>query len=152
MRKLRVIRIAIATFFMLAVTACFLDFSGTSARWLGWTAKVQLVPAALALSAAAVVVVALTLVCGRVYCSMFCPLGILQDIAIFFRRKPWPGGRGAFPRAVAAVRGAVAAAFFAFSAAAASSAAIISARISFAFSSPLFAASEASASSLRPFL
>jgi len=112
-RKLRVIRIAIATFFMLAVTACFLDFSGTSARWLGWTAKVQLVPAALALSAAAVVVVALTLVCGRVYCSMFCPLGILQDIAIFFRRKPWPGGRGAFPRAVAAVRGAVAAAFFA---------------------------------------
>ena len=45
----------------------------------------------------------------------------------------------------------VAAAFFAFSAAAASSAAIISARISFAFSSPLFAASEASASSLRPF-
>ena len=46
----------------------------------------------------------------------------------------------------------VAAAFFCFSAAAAASAAIISARISFAFSAPLFAASAVSDSSLRPFL
>ena len=46
----------------------------------------------------------------------------------------------------------VAAAFAALSAAVASSAAIISARISFAFSSPLLAARDASASSLRPFL
>lgn len=113
MRKLRVIRILVAAFFMLALTACFLDFSGTSASWLGWTARMQLVPAALALSAAAVAVIALTLICGRVYCSMFCPLGILQDIAIFFRRKPWPVGGAAFPRAIAAVRGAVAAVFFA---------------------------------------
>lgn len=113
MRKLRVVRIVMATFFMLAVTACFLDFTGMSARWLGWTAKVQLVPAALALSLVAVAVIALTLVCGRVYCSMFCPLGILQDIAIFFRRKAWPFGRTAFPRAISAVRGAIAAVFFA---------------------------------------
>ena len=54
MRKLRVIRILLATFFLLAVTACFVDFTGTSARWLGWTAKLQLMPAALALSAVAV--------------------------------------------------------------------------------------------------
>lgn len=113
MRRLRVFRIVMATFFMLAVTACFLDFTGTSSRWLGWTAKVQLVPAALALSSVAVAVIALTLVCGRVYCSMFCPLGILQDIAIFFRRKACPFGRTAFPRAIAAVRGAIAAVFFA---------------------------------------
>ncbi len=44
----------------------------------------------------------------------------------------------------------VAAAFCAFSAAAAASAATISFRISCAFSGPLFAASEASASSVRP--
>lgn len=86
MRKLRVIRILLATFFMLAVTACFLDFTGTSARWFGWTAKLQLMPAALALSAVAAVILIVTLFCGRVYCSMVCPLGILQDIAIFFRR------------------------------------------------------------------
>ena len=82
MRKLRIIRIVIAAFFMIALTACFLDFTGTSARWLGWTAKSQLMPAALALSAVAVAIVALTLLCGRVYCSAVCPLGILQDVAI----------------------------------------------------------------------
>ena len=44
------------------------------------------------------------------------------------------------------------AAFLAFSAAAASSAAIISSRMTLAFSGPLFAASESSASALRPCL
>ena len=113
MRKLRIIRIVFAAFFMLALTACFLDFTGTSARWLGWTAKSQLMPAALALSAVAVVIVALTLLCGRVYCSAVCPLGILQDIAIFFRRKIFPFGRDAFPRVRMVVRLAIAAVFFA---------------------------------------
>jgi polyferredoxin len=34
-----------------------------------------------------IVVLILTLFAGRVYCSTICPLGILQDILIFFRRK-----------------------------------------------------------------
>lgn len=113
MRKLRVIRILLATFFMLAVTACFVDFTGTSARWLGWTAKLQLMPAALALSAVAVAIIVVTLLFGRVYCSVACPLGILQDVAIFFRRKIRPFGGGAFSRVRTAVRCAIAAVFFA---------------------------------------
>lgn len=113
MRKLRVIRIVLATFFMLAVTACFLDFTGASVRWFGWTTKLQLMPAALALSGIAVAILVVTFLCGRVYCSMVCPLGILQDIAIFFRRKIRPFGSGAFPRVRTAVRGAIAAVFFA---------------------------------------
>ncbi len=113
MRKLRLIRIVLATFFMLAVTACFLDFTGTSAHWLGWTVKLQLMPAALALSVAAVAILALTLLCGRVYCSVACPLGILQDIAIFFRRKMFPFGKDSLPRVRNVVRGAFAAVFFA---------------------------------------
>lgn len=36
-------------------------------------------------------VLALTLLFGRVYCSMLCPLGVLQDIAIHLARKlRWP--------------------------------------------------------------
>jgi len=85
-RKLRVIRIVIATFFLLAVTACFLDFTGTAAKWFGWTVKLQLMPAALALSLAAVAILVVTLLFGRIYCSVVCPLGILQDLAYFFRR------------------------------------------------------------------
>lgn len=80
------VRILVAAFFLTAVTLCFLDFTGAAARWFGWTAKLQLMPAALALSVVAAAVVAVTLVFGRVYCSMVCPLGILQDVAVFFRR------------------------------------------------------------------
>ena len=86
MRKLRIIRIVLATFFLLAVTACFLDFTGTSAKWFGWTVKIQLMPAALALSLAAAAILGVTLLFGRIYCSVVCPLGILQDIVFFFRR------------------------------------------------------------------
>ena len=113
MRKLRVLRILLATFFLLAVTACFLDFTGTASRWFGWTVKLQLMPAALALSLVAVAILAVTFLCGRVYCSVVCPLGILQDIAIFFRRKIFPFGRDAFPRVRMVVRLAIAVAFFA---------------------------------------
>ena len=98
MRKLRIIRIVFAMFFLLAVTACFLDFTGTAAKWFGWTVKIQLVPAALALSLAAVAILCVTLLFGRIYCSVVCPLGILQDIVIFLRRiagRLVPSRRGA---------------------------------------------------------
>ena len=118
MRKLRMIRIVAAAFFLLAVTACFLDFTGTAARWFGWTVKLQLMPAALALGVTAAVILAVTLVFGRVYCSVVCPLGILQDVAIFcrrvFRLKFAPAaqeGRVAVCRKIA--RYAIAAMFFA---------------------------------------
>lgn len=112
-RKLRIIRIVLATFFLLAVTACFLDFTGTAAKWFGWTVKIQLMPAALALSLAAVAILVATLLFGRIYCSVVCPLGILQDIAIFLRRKIFPFGRDAFPRVRMVVRLAIAIVFFA---------------------------------------
>ena len=113
MRKLRIIRIVLATFFLLAVTACFLDFTGTAAKWFGWTVKIQLMPAALALSLAAVAILGVTLLFGRIYCSVVCPLGILQDIVIFLRRKIFPFGRDALPRVRMAVRLSIVVAFFA---------------------------------------
>lgn len=67
--------------FFVAVTALFLDFTGTIHAWLGWTAKVQFLPALLAVNAGVVaLLVLLTLLAGRVYCSVICPLGVMQDI------------------------------------------------------------------------
>ena len=59
----------------------FLDFTGVWHEWFGWMAKVQFVPALLALNVAVVVgLVVLTLLFGRVYCSVICPLGVFQDV------------------------------------------------------------------------
>ena len=78
---LRKIRLILAVLFFIAVTALFLDFTGTIHAWLGWTAKVQFLPALLALNAGVIIaLVLLTLLFGRVYCSVICPLGIFQDI------------------------------------------------------------------------
>jgi ferredoxin len=57
-----------------------LDFTGALHLWMGWVAKVQLVPAILALNVAALVIIAvLTVLFGRIYCSTLCPLGVMQD-------------------------------------------------------------------------
>ena len=85
---LRKIRILLAILSFLIVTALFLDFSGVMHRWFGWMAKIQFVPAVLAVNAVAVVLlVVLTLLLGRVYCSVICPLGIFQDIVAWIGRR-----------------------------------------------------------------
>lgn len=85
---LRKIRIIIATIFFLGITWLFIDFTGIAQTWLGWMAKIQFLPAVLALNVAVIVVLALlTLLLGRIYCSVICPLGIMQDIFAALGRK-----------------------------------------------------------------
>lgn len=80
---LKKIRIILAGIVFILCTLLFLDFSGLAASWFGWLAKIQFLPAVLALNAAVVVaLIALTLVLGRIYCSVICPMGILQDVII----------------------------------------------------------------------
>lgn len=82
------IRIILATVFFVGITLLFLDFTGTLHAWLGWMAKIQFLPAALALNFAVVAaLLALTLVFGRVYCSVICPLGVMQDIISWVHGK-----------------------------------------------------------------
>ena len=77
---LRKIRIPLALVSFLLITWLFLDFTGTAHHVAGWLAKVQFVPAVLALNVLVVVaLVLLTLLFGRIYCSVICPMGILQD-------------------------------------------------------------------------
>ena len=85
---LRKLRITLASISLLLITLLFLDFTGTVHAYLGWIAKIQLVPALLAGSVGVLIFLAvLTLVFGRVYCSVICPLGILQDIVAWFGKK-----------------------------------------------------------------
>ena len=85
---LRKIRIALAVLFFTAVTLLFLDFTGTLHTWLGWTAKIQFLPALLAMNFVVVaVLVLLTLLLGRVYCSVICPLGVFQDIVAWLSKR-----------------------------------------------------------------
>lgn len=87
---LRKIRITLAIIAFVAITLLFLDFTGTLHTWLGWLADIQLIPAILAANTAVfIALVALTLVLGRVYCSVICPLGVMQDIISWLsgRRK-----------------------------------------------------------------
>lgn len=80
-RALRYGRIAAAAV-MLATITVLLTASGASvALALGWTARIQIVPMAMAGAIAGLVGQALAaLVFGRIYCSTICPLGTVQDI------------------------------------------------------------------------
>ena len=50
--------------------------------WFGWMAKIQFLPAVLALNAGVMIaLVLLTLLLGRVYCSVVCPLGVFQAVS-----------------------------------------------------------------------
>ena len=85
---LKKIRTILAAVFFVLITLLFLDFTGTLHHWLSWMAKIQFLPAVMALNVVVVVaLIALTLVFGRIYCSIICPLGVFQDILARLRRK-----------------------------------------------------------------
>lgn len=77
---LKRLRVFFAVIFWLGITLLFLDFTGVAAGWLGWMAKMQFLPAVLAGNFVIVaLLVVLTLIFGRLYCSVICPLGVMQD-------------------------------------------------------------------------
>ncbi|MFI3243217.1 MAG: 4Fe-4S binding protein [Akkermansia sp.] len=78
---LRRIRIVLAVLCLVLTTLLFLDFTGALHGLLHYMAKIQLVPAILALNLLVIgAVVLLTLLFGRLYCSIICPLGVFQDV------------------------------------------------------------------------
>ena len=77
---LKLLRRIVALVFFLCITFLLLDVSGVAHRFLGWMARIQLLPAVMALNFGVIAfLVVLTLVFGRVYCSVICPLGVFQD-------------------------------------------------------------------------
>ena len=84
---LRKIRICLQVVTITLVTLLLLGIGFRVHLWAGWVAKIQLVPAILAMSIAWIpIFIAITLF-GRIYCSVVCPLGIMQDIF------SWIGGK-----------------------------------------------------------
>ena len=85
---LRKIRTILAAVMFVLITLLFLDFTGTLHHWLSWCAKIQFLPAVMALNVAVVAAFLLiTLICGRTYCSIICPMGVFQDILARLNRK-----------------------------------------------------------------
>lgn len=88
---LRKIRIAAAALFFAGIT---LLFAGIGHQWWGWMAKLQFLPSCMALNFAAIAfVLLLTLVFGRIYCSVICPMGVFQDLVIRVHKLLSPKGR-----------------------------------------------------------
>ncbi|MBP5277420.1 MAG: 4Fe-4S binding protein [Prevotella sp.] len=82
------IRKIIGAFVFVLITLLFLDITGTLHHWLGWLAKIQFLPALLAMNVVVVVLLLLlTLIFGRIYCSVICPLGIMQDVISWIHDK-----------------------------------------------------------------
>jgi len=87
-QMLRRLRVTLAIISITLVTLVFIDFTGVAASLFGWMAKIQFLPALLALNLGVVIaLVVLTLLLGRIYCSVICPLGIMQDIFAWLGKK-----------------------------------------------------------------
>ncbi len=88
-------RIIVSIMTLLAVAFIFLDFrQNLTSPWYQAITYLQFVPSvtkfltmAGLISAGFIIVILITLIFGRVYCSMVCPLGIIQDVISFFSKK-----------------------------------------------------------------
>lgn len=82
---LRKTRIILAALFFIGLTLLFV---GIGQQWWGWMAKLQFLPSCLALNVAVIVGITLiTILLGRLYCSVICPMGVFQDVVILIRRR-----------------------------------------------------------------
>ncbi len=77
---LKKIRVFLGVTIFLSITLLFLDFTGSLHHCLDFLAKIQLVPALLALNLFVLIGLLVgTFLLGRLYCSIICPLGVFQD-------------------------------------------------------------------------
>ena len=80
---LRALRILAAAAVFIGLNLFFLGF----AEGTGCLARIQFVSACMAFNLVAVgAVAAMTLLAGRIYCSVVCPLGVFQDIVLWMRK------------------------------------------------------------------
>ena len=98
---LKKLRIIIATLVFVAFIVLFLGIRFfPDIAWLSFISEIQLAPAIASFNVVALVILCVvTLLFGRIYCSVLCPLGIFQDMASRLKprkKKPyryWRDGR-----------------------------------------------------------
>ena len=81
----------------LRIVAALAVFAGLNLFFFGFMectgglARIQFVPACLAFNLAfggvALTLIGMSLVMGRIYCSVVCPLGVFQDVVLWVRRR-----------------------------------------------------------------
>ena len=80
-------RVAVSMVMLAAVTVVFTVVEGWAAQWFGWTARIEIMPLALAGAGTTLAFwFGATLLLGRVYCSWMCPMGAVQDCFAHMRR------------------------------------------------------------------
>jgi polyferredoxin len=85
---LKTIRVVISVIFFGLITFFFLDFAGILPDDFHWLANIQLIPALLNRSFLILgILLALTLLFGRIYCSTLCPMGIFQDVVAWLSKR-----------------------------------------------------------------
>ncbi len=92
------LRLILALVFFAAFLISFADFRGNMpSRWHSAILYLQFIPSVIkfltplaVLSVGFIVVLLITLLAGRIYCSTICPLGVLQDFFIRLRKKWMP--------------------------------------------------------------
>ncbi len=95
---LRKLRIVLGAMVLLLITFLFVDISGLGAKYLSWLTEIQILPAFMGGAFIIVgVILLVTLLFGRVYCSVICPMGLLQDLFARLGRRAKPR-RYAFSR------------------------------------------------------
>jgi polyferredoxin len=97
--KLKQLRVAVALIVFSLLTFFMIDFSGSFPEKYMFLTRIQLVPALLAGSITVLAgLFILTLLVGRLYCSVLCPLGIYQDIITWIRKRFKPRMRQRYCR------------------------------------------------------
>ncbi|MDD2594674.1 MAG: 4Fe-4S dicluster domain-containing protein [Bacteroidales bacterium] len=90
-KNVRVLRIVIALIFFATITLSFLFFSAGKLPFSHLLDTIQFGPAFMAVFVGSalpfIALLLLTIICGRVYCSFICPLGIWQDIVIWIAAR-----------------------------------------------------------------
>jgi ferredoxin len=88
MNKLKRIRVVLAIILFSLTLWFFCDFAALLPTRLHGILHIQVVPAIMAGSVAILVgLFLLTILYGRIYCSIICPLGVFQDIITWFTKR-----------------------------------------------------------------
>ena len=85
---LKKVRIVLSVLIFGLITFYFLDFAELLPNKFHVLAHIQFVSALMSFSfIALVILIVLTLLLGRIYCSVICPMGVLQDIINWISQK-----------------------------------------------------------------
>jgi len=92
MKFLKNLRIVLSVLFFLPIFLFFIDFTGKLPLQFHQLLSIQWIPALLSMNFIILgILLLLSLLFGRIYCSTICPLGVLQDVLTwksrFFSKK-----------------------------------------------------------------